>query len=80
MADERPHVDLTLDAGAAGCGDLTPLIKDRMRELRSGQVIEVLTEEPAAHEGIPAWSRLTGNDLLHVERDAGRSRFYLRKK
>jgi TusA-related sulfurtransferase len=72
--------DATLDLGAAGCGDMTPLIRGRIRELASGQILAVLSEEPAAHEGIPAWSRLTGHELVHVERGATISRFYIRKK
>src|SRR5262245_38495524 len=48
------EIQATLDLGAAGCGDMTPLIRGRMRELASGQVLEVLSEEPAAHEGIYA--------------------------
>jgi TusA-related sulfurtransferase len=43
-------------------------------------VLEVISEEPAAHEGIPAWSRLTGNELLATITDSGRSQFFIRKK
>jgi TusA-related sulfurtransferase len=42
--------------------------------------LEVLSQEPAAKEGIPAWSRLTGHELVHVERGDTASRFYIRKK
>jgi TusA-related sulfurtransferase len=59
---------------------LTPLIRGRLRELLSGQVLEVISEEPAAHEGIPAWSRLTGNELVGTVRETRRSRFFIRKK
>jgi tRNA 2-thiouridine synthesizing protein A len=72
--------DVTVDLGQAGCGDMTPLIRGRMRELQSGQVLEVISEEPAAHEGIPAWSRLTGNELLATITESSRSRFFIRKK
>ncbi len=72
--------DATIDLGQTGCGDLTPLIRGRIRELQSGQVLEVISEEPAAHEGIPAWSRLTGNELLATVTESGRSRFFIRKK
>ena len=72
--------DLVVDLGQAGCGDLTPLIRGRMRELRSGQVLEVISEEPAAHEAIPAWSRLTGNELLGTAQELSRARFFIRKK
>jgi tRNA 2-thiouridine synthesizing protein A len=78
--DEALTPDLTVDMGQAGCGDLTPLIRGRMRELQSGQVLEVISEEPAAHEGIPAWSRLTGNELIGTVRESSRSRFFIRKK
>ena len=75
-----PAADVTVDLGQAGCGDLTPLIRGRMRELVSGQVLEVISEEPAAPEGIAAWSRLTGNELLATVRESSRARFYIRKK
>jgi tRNA 2-thiouridine synthesizing protein A len=78
--DEPPVADMTVDMGQAGCGDLTPLIRGRLRELQSGQVLEVISEEPAAHEGIPAWSRLTGNELIGTVRESARSRFFIRKK
>src|SRR3981081_1520648 len=70
----------TGDLGQAGCGGLTPMIRGRLRELQSGQVLEVISEEPAAHEGVPAWSRLTGNELLATITESARSRFFIRKK
>ena len=78
--NETLVADATVDLGQAGCGDLTPLIRGRMRELQSGHVLEVISEEPAAHEGIPAWSRLTGNELIGTVRESSRSRFFIRKK
>ncbi len=78
--DEAPAADVTVDLGQAGCADLTPLIRGRMRELQSGQVLEVISEEPAAHDGIPAWSRMTGNELIGTVRETSRSRFFIRKK
>ena len=78
--DETLAADITVDLGQAGCGDLTPLIRGRLRELQSGQVLEVISEEPAAHEGIRAWSRMTGNELIGTVRETSRSRFFIRKK
>lgn len=80
-APTTPPADVVLDAAGATCATLTPLIKAKMRELASGQVLEVRTDEPDAREGVPAWSRLTGNALLAtIEEDARQIRFYLRKK
>ena len=75
-----PAADATLDALGEGCATLTPLIRARMRELESGQVLEVRSDDPAAREGVPAWSRMTGNVLTAADTDGGVLRFYLRKK
>jgi TusA-related sulfurtransferase len=82
VADQTvPAADAVLDAPGAACANLTPLIRARIRELESGQVLEVRADDRAAREGVPAWSRLTGNPLVAVvEDDAERTRFYLRKK
>jgi TusA-related sulfurtransferase len=80
-SEPLPQADTLLDAPGTACATLTPLIKSRMRELASGQVLEVHSDDSAAREGVPAWSRLTGNPLLAtVVEDAEHTRFYLRKK
>jgi TusA-related sulfurtransferase len=76
-----PIPDAVLDAPGTACATLTPLIKATMRDLSSGQVLEVRSDDSAAREGVPAWSRLTGNPLVAtVEEGAERTRFYLRKQ
>lgn len=76
-----PPADEVLEAFGASCATLTPLIREKMRQLNRGRVLEVRTDDPSAREGVPAWSRLTGNDLLAaIDEDADRTRFYLRKK
>ena len=78
-------VDVTASAilhvPGASCAILTPKVKESMRELSSGEVLEVRTDDPAAREGMPAWSRMTGNSLLKVvEEGQDRTRFFIRKK
>ena len=74
-------VAAVLDAAGATCATLTPLLQATMRDLDSGRVLEVRTDDPSARDGVPAWSRLTGNTLLAaVDEDAEHTRFYLRKK
>jgi TusA-related sulfurtransferase len=78
---EIPRADDVLDATGATCATITPMTKAKISELMSGAILEVRSDDPAAREGMPAWSRLTGNDLLAVVvDDAIRTRFYLRKK
>ncbi|MEX2236783.1 MAG: sulfurtransferase TusA family protein [Dehalococcoidia bacterium] len=79
--NELPGADSLLDAPGLACANLTPRIKEAIRDLDSGQVLEVRSDDPAAREGVPAWSRLTGNTLLAVQEDGEEhTRFYLEKK
>lgn len=76
-----PAADAVLEAAGETCATLTPRIKATMRGLESGRVLEVRSDDPAAREGVPAWSRLTGNPVeATVEEDAEHTRFYVRKK
>jgi tRNA 2-thiouridine synthesizing protein A len=76
-----PQADAVLEAAGETCATLTPAIRAKMRDLGAGQILEVVSDEPAAREGVPAWSRLTGNPLLATAyEDSQRTRFYLRKK
>ena len=70
----------TLEALGDGCASLTPRIRGHMRRLESGQILTVVSDDPASREGIPAWSRLTGNELLATDDDGDRLRFTIRKK
>ena len=81
MESQTPPPDAVLDTPGSSCANLTPLIRARIRELESGQVLEVRSDDPAAREGVPAWSRLTGHPLVAVVvDDAERTRFFLRRK
>ena len=81
MNDLPPIADALLEAFGQTCVTLEPLIKARMRSMKSGEVLEVRADDPTARLGVPSWSRLSGNPLLAViDVGAGRTCFYLRKK
>jgi tRNA 2-thiouridine synthesizing protein A len=52
------------DAGEMGCGELVIQLKIRLRGLRSGELFHLVAHDPGAREDIPAWCRLTGNELV----------------
>ena len=80
-ASSAPPVDVRMDLVGQACATLTPIIAARMRELPSGQVLEVISDDPTARSGLASWSRLTGNPLVAIVDDgAGRTRYYLRRK
>ena len=76
-----PAPDVRMDLAGEDCATLTPLIAARVRQLNSGEVIEVVSDDPTARTGLASWSRLTGNPLVAVVDDGpGRTRYFIRRK
>jgi tRNA 2-thiouridine synthesizing protein A len=80
MPSFEPSADEFLDAAGEACGTVTPVIKQALSALQPGQVLEVLTHDPAARAGVPAWCRLTGHVLVETRVEEGPcTRFWIRK-
>lgn len=73
------QVDVTLDAGETGCGELILLIFQTMKTLSPGQNLEVMAYDLAAETDIPAWCRMTGNLLLAQNTETQPKRFLIQK-
>jgi tRNA 2-thiouridine synthesizing protein A len=80
-ASTGPAADIRLDAVGQDCATLTPIVAARMRQLRTGQVLEVVSDDPTSRTGLAAWSRLTGNALIaSLDAGAGETHYYFRRK
>lgn len=82
--DWSPHhpvtPDASFDGGDLDCGSgLLLLIRRHLDPLRPGQLLEVRSTEPSVDEDLPAWARLTGNELVSKTRDGRRRSFLIRK-
>jgi tRNA 2-thiouridine synthesizing protein A len=73
-------IDRQLDARGLACP--MPIVKtaQSMKELASGQVLEVLATDPGSVKDFAAWSKSTGNPILEQTTDGGVFRFVLQKK
>ena len=81
VAAPMPDPDLVVEAYGSGCGEIEPLLRDRMRQMESGQILEIRGDQPELGGGIPAWSRISGNQLVAMsDEPGGRLRFLLRRK
>lgn len=65
------------DAGHMGCGELLVALSKRLRQMPS-QTLKLVALDPGAALDLPAWCRLTGNDLLRHEPESGT--FWIRSK
>jgi tRNA 2-thiouridine synthesizing protein A len=58
-----------------------PILKTReaMRPMAVGQLLEMLSDDPASEADMKSWTRRTGHELVAVERHGAVFRFIVRK-
>jgi len=58
-----------------------PIVKTReaMRELTVGQVLEMLSDDPASKADMKSWSQRTGHELLGITQNGAVYCFLVRK-
>ncbi len=58
-----------------------PIVKTReaIRGMAVGEVLEVLSDDPASDADMKSWSKRTGHALLEITRDGAVHRFLIRK-
>lgn len=72
---EKP--DVSFDGGDLDCGNgLLLLIRKHIDPMDRGQLLEILSTEISVEEDLPAWCRLTGNELLSWTKE-GKQRSFL---
>ena len=71
--------DFSLDCYGLLCP--MPIIKlaPKIKGLRVGQVLEIISTDEGMKEDAPAWCRTTGNEFLGIEENDGQYRVYIRK-
>lgn len=86
-AGALPEANAVLDwesaapAQGAICALLTPAIKAKLREMASGEVLEIRVNDPTARADIASWCHLSGHELLaEIEEPPELLRVFVRKK
>jgi len=72
--------DETLDCVGLYCPMPIVHTAKKMKELKSGQVLEVLADDIGIKEDMPNWCKTTGNEYLGMEEDKGVYRAFVKKK
>ena len=72
-------VDSILDTFGLLCP--MPIIKTaaRFKEMKRGEVLKVLSDDPGIKEDMPAWCITSGNELLGIDEIDGEFHAYVRK-
>jgi len=77
---ENVKPDVTTDIVYMMCPMHLLKLEEHMKELESGQILEIMTDYDGALEDIPAWCRKTGNEFLGMEDSSDFYKFYIKKR
>jgi tRNA 2-thiouridine synthesizing protein A len=74
------RADNTIDTTGLYCP--VPIVKtaERIKELETDSVLEVLSDDGGIRADLPAWCNAHGHEYLGLVRDGAVWRLYLRKK
>ena len=78
MTGDTGH--LLLDTRGTFCP--VPIIRtsEALRNLTSGSLVEVVSDDPAIKHDMPAWCRSTGHRIESESEENGVYRYFVRKK
>lgn len=81
MAQEAKVVNPDRQIDCTGLFCPMPIVKTReaMSQMRAGQVLEMLSDDPSSDPDIRSWAQNTGHELLAVTRNGAVYRFVVRK-
>jgi tRNA 2-thiouridine synthesizing protein A len=81
MAQETSifNPDKRIDCTGLFCPMLLVKTRGAIRQIAPGQVLEMLSDDPAAEADMKSWAQITGHALVAVEREAGVFRFLVRR-
>jgi tRNA 2-thiouridine synthesizing protein A len=72
--------DKTMDCVGLYCP--MPIYKtaQKMKELQSGEVLEIVADDKGIKKDIPSWCTSTGNEYLGMEEKGGEFHIFVKKK
>ncbi len=59
-----------------------PIVKTaaKIKELKTGEVLEVVADDKGIKQDMPAWCDATGHECLGMEEEGGEIKVYVKKK
>ena len=73
-------VDHTLDCVGLYCPMPIVKVAKKIKEIKTGEVLEVIADDKGIKRDMPAWCNATGHECLKVEETGKEIKVYVRKK
>jgi TusA-related sulfurtransferase len=77
--DKPIDADATTDIIYMMCPMHLLTIEDKIKEIKAGEVLSILTDYDGALEDIPGWCNKTGNEFMGIYEDTDHYKFFIRK-
>lgn len=58
-----------------------PIVKTatKIKQMKAGEILEVVADDKGIKQDMPAWCRTTGNEFLGMEEEGGEIKVYVKK-
>lgn len=73
------EINATVDTTGMLCPIPIYLTSKKMKDLKQGEVLELISDDQGILSDMPAWCRTTGHEILDSSHTEGQYRFYIRK-
>ncbi|WP_339296169.1 sulfurtransferase TusA family protein [Paenibacillus sp. FSL W7-1279] len=73
------NADKVLDAKGLACPMPIVKTKKEIKEMESGEILEIHTTDQGAKSDLTAWAKSTGNELLDYQEEGDVLKFWIRK-
>jgi tRNA 2-thiouridine synthesizing protein A len=74
------RVDVDVDARELKCPEPLMLVRNKMMDMDSGQVIKILATDPSTSWDFPNFCKFLGHQMLHSDTVGGEYQYWIRKK
>ncbi len=71
--------DATLDCIGLYCPMPIANAAKKIKEMKKGEVLEVVADDEGIKADMPAWCQATGNEFLGMEEEKGQIKVYVKK-
>jgi TusA-related sulfurtransferase len=72
--------DKTVDCIGLFCPMPIVKTKEEIEGMKSGEVLEIIADDPGFEKDLPAWCGMTGEQFLEMKKEDGLLKGYVKKK
>tara|TARA_R110002110_G_scaffold16075_2_gene70472 strand:- start:539 stop:772 length:234 start_codon:yes stop_codon:yes gene_type:complete len=73
------EVDIEVDAKGLRCPEPLMVVRNRMMDMTTGQVLLVVATDPSTSRDFPNFCKFLNHELIHQESDEDEYRYWIKK-